>query len=104
VALQPVRFERGYGVPAPVRNSVIVALSPARPARAPFWIGLVLTLLALMLVACPTLLAFAIAVDPGAVEPASTLQTALVTSFCLFTGLLLPGVALMFLGRPRASR
>lgn len=85
-----------------VRNaSVIAALTPTKPATAAFWVGLVLLILALVLVACPTLLAFALWVDPADQQAPGFFQGALGVSSCLFFGLLLPGMALVAVGRPR---
>jgi hypothetical protein len=82
---------------------VVALLSPARPANALFWVGLVLSILALVMVACPALLAFAITVDPrlDEPEPDRLLQSALTVSCCVFAGLLIPGVFMILLGRPR---
>lgn len=84
-----------------VGRSVVSALTPARPAGAAFWVGLVMSILALLLVACPTLLAFALAIDPAQEESGDLLRSALSVSCCLLGILLLPGLTLVLLGRPR---
>ena len=90
-----------YVWPAAARRSVVAALTPTRPASSLFWIGLVLTILALVMVACPALLAFAVVVDARLEESGRELQGALGVSCCVFAGLLVPGVVMIFAGRPR---
>jgi hypothetical protein len=90
-----------YAGIAPAQQSVVAALAPTRPASSWFWIGLVLTILALVMVACPALLAFAVVVDARLEESGRVLQGALGVSCCVFMGLLVPGVVMVFAGRPR---
>ncbi len=84
-------------------RSVVIALTPSRPPTPLFWLGLVLTILALVLVACPSLLAFSLAVDPDLEEPGSIIGPALGLTCCLFLGLFAPGLILIAAGRPRKS-
>jgi hypothetical protein len=64
-------------------------------------VGIVLTILALVLAACPAILAFALSVDPRSDEPGRALQSVLGVSCCVLGGLLLPGLFLLLVGRPR---
>lgn len=99
----PPEVARGaaVGVPTIVKGSIIAALTPSRPASGAFWTGLVLVILSLVLVACPSVVAFAIAVDPVQESGGSFLQSVFGLSCCLFLGLLLSGAGLLAVGRPR---
>lgn len=92
---------------APLRpatpGSVVDALRPSRPASASFWVGLTLLIAALVLGLCPAGVALALAMDPKAGESASSLGPALGVFGCFFLGLVVVGVALVALGRPRRA-
>ena len=89
------------GMPPTHPQSVIAALTPSRPATGAFWVGLVLSILALVLVACPALIAIALALIPAEEASGGELQTVLGISSCLFLVLFVPGITLLAAGRPR---
>jgi hypothetical protein len=60
-----------------------------------------MSLSAIVFAICPLLLAMAFALDPQSDDPASFLGSGLLVSSCVVLGLLLPGLAMLFAGRPR---
>jgi hypothetical protein len=82
-------------------HSVVLALTPRRPATWAFWVGLVMSVGALVFAVCPLLLALALALDPQSEDPAGFLGGGLLISACVVVGLLVPGIILVAVGRPR---
>lgn len=82
-------------------GSVVIALNPRRPATWAFWVGLVMSVAALVFAVCPLLLAMALALDPQSEDPAGFLSGGLLISACVVVGLLVPGIILVAVGRPR---
>jgi len=82
-------------------RSVVIALTPRRPATWAFWVGLVMSVAALVFAVCPLLLAMALALDPQSEDPVGFLGGGLLISACVVVGLLVPGVILVAVGRPR---
>jgi hypothetical protein len=83
------------------QRSVVVALTPRRPATWAFWVGLVMSVGSLVFAICPLLFAVALALDPQSEDPAGVVGGGLLISGCVVLALLVPGVPLVFLGRPR---
>ena len=79
----------------------MLALTPRHPATWAFWAGLVMSLGAIVFAICPLLLAMALALDPQSDDPAGFLGSGVLVSACVVVGLLLPGLAMLFAGRPR---
>ena len=82
-------------------RSVVFALTPRRPATWAFWVGLVMSVASLVFAVCPLLLAMALALDPQSEDPTGFLGGGLLISACVVVGLLLPGIVLVAVGRPR---
>ncbi|HST05020.1 MAG TPA: hypothetical protein VLQ48_09815 [Chloroflexia bacterium] len=97
----PVGGQSGPAAGVAVAPSIVIALTPSRPATWAFWVGLVMSLSAIVFAICPLLLAMAFALDPQSDDPASFLGSGLLVSSCVVLGLLLPGLAMLFAGRPR---
>ena len=82
-------------------RSVVQALAPhSTPTRA-FWTGLFMVLAGLVLVACPLLLGAALVVAQGAQGSTQLAVGALGLSSCFALVILLPGIALIMVGRAR---
>ncbi len=73
--------------------SVLQALKVGRPAKWQFWVGI--SLLLVVLACCPCSLGLLVLSNEGAVTPLFGVLA------CLFTAILVLGILLMFLGRPR---
>ena len=78
-----------------------IALTPRRPATWAFWVGLVMSVGSLVFAICPLLLAMALALDPQSEDPAGFVGGGLLISGCVVVVLLVPGIILVFVGRPR---
>ncbi|MEP6774529.1 MAG: hypothetical protein ABJA50_02950 [Chloroflexota bacterium] len=84
-------------------RSVVFALTPRRPATWAFWVGLVMSVGSLVFAICPLLLAVALALDPQSEDPAGFVGGGLLISGCVVVGLFVPGIILVFAGRPRRA-
>lgn len=82
-------------------KSIVFALTPRRPATWAFWVGLVMIVGSLVFAICPLLLAMALALDPQSEDPAGFLGGGLLISACIVVVILLPGISLLLVGRPR---
>jgi hypothetical protein len=98
-----VTAQEVLSAPATAANqkSVVIALTPRRPATWAFWVGLVMSVGSLVFAICPLLLAMALALDPQSEDPAGFLGGGLLISACVVVGLLVPGIILVVVGRPR---